>query len=321
MKPLVSVIVPVYNVEKYLDKCIESIVKQTYENLEIILVDDGSPDGCPQICDKWAVADERIKAVHKKNGGVSSARNAGLHIATGKYVGFVDGDDFIQKNMFEYLMTAIRSDRSQMSVCGYRLSGRTFCSDENQVLTKHEAVSVLFNIKDRPDFEGFVWNKLYVLDIIRKNKLDFSEDLSMCEDTLFNFNYLNHIESVSVISFCGYEYTFRKDSVMRLKPLENDFRMIGLIEYFLDKTDQGDIKDNVIRWAFKYWIKAADNYFVFKKGKEYCDKSISAIKSNKKFILNDPYFTRVEKLFTILVCDVQCVYRLYKKTKYLKKNN
>ena len=91
----ISVIVPVYNVEKYLDRCVESIVNQTYKNLEIILVDDGSSDNCPQLCDEWTQRDERIKAVHKQNGGLADARNAGLEIAAGDYVGFIDADDYI----------------------------------------------------------------------------------------------------------------------------------------------------------------------------------------------------------------------------------
>ena len=95
MNPLISVIVPIYNVEKYLARCVDSIVNQTYKNLEIILVDDGSPDSCPDICDVWKEKDDRIKVIHKKNGGLSDARNAGLDIAQGEYVAFVDSDDFI----------------------------------------------------------------------------------------------------------------------------------------------------------------------------------------------------------------------------------
>ena len=103
-KEKISIIVPIYNVEKYLDRCIESIVGQTYKNLEIILIDDGSPDNCPQMCDEWAKKDDRIKVVHKENGGVSLARNKGMDIATGTYIGFVDSDDYIDKNMYEKLM-------------------------------------------------------------------------------------------------------------------------------------------------------------------------------------------------------------------------
>ena len=100
----ISVVVPVYNVEEYLDQCVESLVGQTYKNLEVILVDDGSPDNCPAMCDEWAERDNRIKVIHKENGGVSSARNAALDIASGDYIGFVDSDDWIEPDMYEILI-------------------------------------------------------------------------------------------------------------------------------------------------------------------------------------------------------------------------
>ena len=105
---LISVIVPVYKVEPYLDKCVRSIVEQTYQNLEIILVDDGSPDNCGAICDAWAEKDSRIKVIHKENGGLSDARNAGMDVATGQWIAFVDSDDWIAEEMYESLLNAAK---------------------------------------------------------------------------------------------------------------------------------------------------------------------------------------------------------------------
>ena len=102
--PLISVIVPIYNVEKYLDRCVDSIINQTYKNLEIILVDDGSPDNCPQMCDDYAKKDSRIKVVHKENGGLSDARNVGMEVATGEYVSFIDSDDYISLDCYETVL-------------------------------------------------------------------------------------------------------------------------------------------------------------------------------------------------------------------------
>lgn len=107
-KPLISVIVPIYNVESYLNRCVESIVNQTYQNLEIILVDDGSPDNCPQICDDWARKDSRIKVIHKENGGLSDARNAGMNIATGEYISFIDSDDYVALDFCETMLLVIK---------------------------------------------------------------------------------------------------------------------------------------------------------------------------------------------------------------------
>ena len=122
---LISVIVPIYKVEKYLNNCIESIVCQTYKNLEIILVDDGSPDKCPQICDEWKKKDNRIKVIHKKNGGLSDARNAGIDIASGEYYAFIDSDDKIMPRMIEMLYNAVLINGSKLSVCNL------ICTDEN----------------------------------------------------------------------------------------------------------------------------------------------------------------------------------------------
>lgn len=108
MEELISVIVPIYKVEAYLERCIRSIVNQTYKNLEIILVDDGSPDSCPDICDVWKEKDDRIKVIHKKNGGLSDARNAGMQIMTGTYISYIDSDDWVANDMYEKMMYAIK---------------------------------------------------------------------------------------------------------------------------------------------------------------------------------------------------------------------
>ena len=114
MNDLVSIIIPVYNVEKHLDRCVESVVNQTYKNLEIILVDDGSPDNCPQMCDEWANKDTRIRVIHKENGGLSSARNAGLDIMNGKYVYFIDSDDYISDKTIELLYNGMNENNADM---------------------------------------------------------------------------------------------------------------------------------------------------------------------------------------------------------------
>ena len=116
-KPLLSIIVPVYNVEKYIERCIKSILNQSFTNFELILVDDGSPDNCGKICDEYKKKDSRIKVIHKKNGGLSDARNAGLNIATGKYIGFVDSDDIIHPQMYEKLFNCINKYNSDIVQC------------------------------------------------------------------------------------------------------------------------------------------------------------------------------------------------------------
>ena len=120
MTDLVTVIVPVYNTEKYIKKCVDSILGQTYTELEVILVDDGSTDSCPRICDSYAERDSRVRVIHKENGGLSDARNAALDIVSGSYVTFVDGDDYIEKNYVEYLYSLIKKYGADMSICSYK---------------------------------------------------------------------------------------------------------------------------------------------------------------------------------------------------------
>ena len=129
--PLVSIIIPIYNVENYLEQCIISVVHQTYKNLEIILVNDGSPDNSGKICDDFALMDKRIKVIHKMNGGLSSARNAGIDIAKGEYLGFVDSDDTIEPFMYEKLMTAIKRDGIDLAVCAINYVERYDALEEN----------------------------------------------------------------------------------------------------------------------------------------------------------------------------------------------
>lgn len=119
--PLISVIIPVYKVEKYIVKCVESILAQTYRNLEIILVDDGSPDNCPGICDEFAALDTRVRVIHKDNSGVSDARNIGLNVAKGEYIGFIDSDDWIAPNMYETLLASIIKYDADIAVCDYQI--------------------------------------------------------------------------------------------------------------------------------------------------------------------------------------------------------
>ncbi len=163
---MISVIIPVYNVEKYLVKCIESVIKQTYKDLEIILVDDGSIDGSGRICDQYAKYDERIVVIHKQNGGLSSARNAGLEVAKGDYIGFVDSDDFIAENMYEYLYNIISDRNVDMAICGFKVVQENDYNSEDvdndleliQVLQGEDTYNLVTKLRTE---DIVVWNKLY----------------------------------------------------------------------------------------------------------------------------------------------------------------
>ena len=186
---LISVIVPVFMVEPYLDDCIQSIADQTYRDLEIILVDDGSPDQCPQICDKWAGKDPRITVIHKENGGVSSARNAGIERARGKYVVFIDSDDLLSPLYIEYLYRALCDTGADISECRYtkrpdlleRPSAGTVMAEP--VLQTAEEALRIWSRPDVAELNLVVWNKMYRSELVRD--VCFSEEFNGPEDVLF----------------------------------------------------------------------------------------------------------------------------------------
>lgn len=167
-KDLISVIVPVYNVEKYLEKCVQSIINQTYENLEIILVDDGATDNSGKICDEFAKKDSRIKVIHKENGGLSDARNFGLDIATGKYISFIDSDDFVNKRLFEILHKEIIKNDYDIAFCDYFKFFENDNVDEEisnsyKILehTKYSILNLYYDIGHKHEKAVVAWGKLY----------------------------------------------------------------------------------------------------------------------------------------------------------------
>ena len=160
---LISVIVPIYGVEKYLNKCVESLIGQTYKVLEIILVDDGSKDNCPTLCDEWAKKDSRIKVVHKENGGLSDARNAGLPYATGEYISFIDSDDYIEPTFYERLFAAIEEAGAEIAECGTRYVDE--CGNELKIRQSQDGcfdtLTALKMLIQEKGLYQTVWNKLY----------------------------------------------------------------------------------------------------------------------------------------------------------------
>lgn len=217
MNELISVIVPIYNVEKYLPKCIESIQRQTYQNLEIILVDDGSCDRCPGICDKFAKDDSRIKVIHKKNGGLSDARNMGIEVANGKYLAFVDSDDYISQDMIKKLYCAIIRDNSDMAICNIEYI------DENNNPLNSNAIHVLDMTVEELGFwtklyEGYytycvvAWNKLYSKNLFVNTRYDVGK---LHEDEFIIHKLVSKCKKISFLSEKLYYYLQREQSITR----------------------------------------------------------------------------------------------------------
>lgn len=215
-QPLVSVIVPIYKVEPYLRRCLDSIVKQTYTNLEIILVDDGSPDGCPQICDEYAAKDKRIVVIHKENGGLSDARNAGLDICKGEYISFIDSDDWVANIYIEAMLKATITNNAEMVVGNFIRANQTYSLQiSNYSLANVETLSPIQAVKKlwSPEYVIFVtaWAKLAKRNLykdIRFPKGYIHED----EYTAYKLLYLS--QKTIFLDIPLYCYYQRDDSIM-----------------------------------------------------------------------------------------------------------
>lgn len=219
---MVSVIIPAYNMEKYLGKSLDSVIAQTYKNLEVIIVDDGSMDTTLEIAQRYAMADKRIKVYHKENGGVSSARNHGIEQATGEYIFFFDPDDLMEVYCIEVLVRAMEDAGADMVSCQYsrwddagtRLEDYGFIVGERVFSSEKDRISFL--IKELLDYHvGFeVWDKLFKTDIIKEKNVRFPDKCRIGEDLAFNIKYLMHVSKMNNVADRCIRYTIRNDSAM-----------------------------------------------------------------------------------------------------------
>ena len=245
-KELISIIVPVYKVEEYLSRCVDSIRKQTYQNLEIILVDDGSPDNCPHICDTYSKIDKRIKVIHKANGGLSSARNAGIDIAKGIYIGFVDSDDYIESTMFERLHEGAVKYGCDIAICnhfvekGDKLLMEMPPVDKECVYQPKEAVKLLIDDKV---IRSYAWDKLYKIELFHGIRYPNGRNYEDIATTYLLFDKANKICQVQEL---GYYYQIHENSIScnntKSKWHKNCRDMVASMYerylYFSDKNDR-----------------------------------------------------------------------------------
>lgn len=284
-EPLISIIVPIYKVEKYLKECVDSILAQTYQNFELILVDDGSPDSCPAMCDEFAKRDSRVVVIHKENGGLSDARNAGLDIARGKYICFVDSDDYIAPTMYEVLMKRIVSDKSDLAVCEYV---RVYDSGEqlknkkwhqkahNKCYTSNEFIADLF-IHNSGAYVVAV-NKLYHKNIFRKLRFPVGKQH---EDEFIIHHVIAQCKKISYIEDDLYYYRQREGSIIskgfNVKSLDYGDALIDRYHFTKRNKYKEWKNDTVCRLSsqLEKWNKyAKDNIEIRKKYNELRKKSL-----------------------------------------------
>ncbi|WP_350288808.1 glycosyltransferase family 2 protein [uncultured Croceitalea sp.] len=262
--PIVSVIVPIYGIEAYLPKCIDSLLDQSFSNFELILVDDGSPDNCSKICDNYAKRDTRIKVIHKENGGLLSARKAGLEAAKGKYVSYVDGDDWVDRYYLDILIKLAEVNSSDLVVTGHfrEFDGKietikphytgTFNEDEirSSILPK-----VIYNGRFcEHEISTYVWNKLFKKDLLIQVLFDIPNEIIMGEDAAITYAYLALSKKLTISKIPLYYYRQRHDSIV--KSIENpkmEYYRLGLLMKFL-KTRLTSVlnEDNLNRQLLYY---------------------------------------------------------------------
>lgn len=318
MDKLISVIVPIYNVEKYLTKCIESIINQTYENLEIILVDDGSPDNCPIICDEYAKRDSRVKVIHKKNGGLSDARNAGLDIATGEYIMFIDSDDFVEIDMMESMMNNMIDNNVDLVVCNikyiYDNSEKVKYNQKDKVLDKYEAMQEY--IKDGI-VQAVAWNKLYKRNLINGMRYKVGK---INEDEFFTYKIVDRINKIYYNSKPFYNYVQRNTSIMglysikRLDAVEASYERLNFIKERYPELYVEEKKNFINLCIFNYeMILKNINIDYDKNGRNILKDYIKKIRFKNKelstYCLKDKIKIIMSKISLNYCCRILMIFR------------
>lgn len=311
-KALITVIVPVYNVEKYLDNCVNSLVNQTYKNLEIILVDDGSSDNSPQICDKWKQLDGRIKVIHKENGGASSARNAGLDAAVGDYIGFVDSDDYIDFDMYEIMLKQIMDNHADAASCAI------VRENPDGSVEMWGSKQARLNILDNTSLLQLVGAAEGILPVSPCNKLfskkvisDIRFDLRFkyAEDVLFNFQVSENIKTMVVQNVARYHYVSNETSVSHRSFDKHRFDEHKVMDIIFDMTKK---KPEI----YKYCVKG-DVLKSFRTIKQMMSADNETDKfwtirnriiKNRKEIFKSDIYSKETKLKTLLLWLMPHVY-------------
>lgn len=323
---LISIIVPIYKVEKYLSRCINSIVNQTYKEIEILLIDDGSPDRCPQICDEWAKKDKRIRVIHKQNGGLSDARNIGIEASTGEWIMFIDSDDYIDLFMCEKLLKTAKSSNADIVVCNFIIAypdnqkmNKFLISSFPQTYTPKEMVIKYFTRCVNPA----VWNRIYrryLFFLPERIRFPYGR---LHEDAFITYQLFYYSKSTTVINDYLYYYWQRKGSICNdLKPKNIEDSLAFVSEYI--KWSKTHIPDLL---PVTYYAKGRlylDLFFMCHTNK-LLDIDGKYRKTIKKYFIenmwnlyNNPYASRKERLKFFLMgvgilLPVVKVYKMVKK--------
>lgn len=309
-----SVIVPIYNVEEYLDECIKSIVNQTYKNLEIILVDDGSPDHCPELCDIWAEKDNRIKVIHKENGGVSSARNAGLDAAAGDFIAFVDSDDYLDSDMYEIMLSQMREHNTDMAQCGIV---RENADGSVEVWDSFKApIVVMDNMQllcSVGEAAGILpvspCNKIFKAEVI--SGIRYDESLKYAEDTLFNFAAARNINKAVIQNVPRYHYVNNSDSASHQEFSSSRFDEHKVMDIIFDMAANDN---HVLQYCIKGDVLKSFRTIRQMIASNSCTDQFGIIRQriirHSKAIFHSGLYSKATKLKTLLLWLMPGIYKI-----------
>ena len=307
---LVSIVIPVYNVEDFVERCLSSVYLQSYNNIEIIVVDDGSTDGSGAICDDFAKGKKNIRVFHNKNKGLSFARNFGIKKAKGELIALVDSDDFVKNNFVEKMVESLVRDNSNLVICGFDQE-----KPERGILSGREATIKL--LVKQENLEVVAWNKIYEKDLFVENDIWYPVG-KKSEDSLTTYKLLSRAKKVSYVPDILYMYTKRSDSIMSTIKIEERLTMRECaaresIEFFA--------KDEELKDAAKIALLTAKFAFIDasiekKINKKFYEKNIGWVRENMKEYKNNKYLTQKLRLYLCLVRIFDGVgYKLFRKIK------
>jgi exopolysaccharide biosynthesis predicted pyruvyltransferase EpsI/glycosyltransferase involved in cell wall biosynthesis len=310
----ITIIIPVYRVEAFLRKCIESVIEQTYDHLEIILVDDGSPDNCPSICDEYARLDQRIKVIHQKNGGISAARNAGIELASGDYIAFVDSDDWVERDMYEVLYEKARALDADITICGYYIVKENKISlscviEEDIVYSMEEALGEL--LQDTK-VRNYLWNKLYKRDLFTRIRFPVA---AAYEDMAAMYQLFVLANRIALIDEYKYYYSYRKEGLSKQSAFRYGYDLFKAARDRYDdlRTVLPKYENEMLQYAVAFALSAYNKSLKEKlsnqeKGKR--DEILNFIQEYNKELTNHHHLSKVNKVSVRLIGKYGRIYRV-----------
>ncbi len=314
----VSIVVPIYNVEKYLNKCIDSIISQTYSNLEIILVDDESPDSCPTICEEYKKKDKRVKVIHQKNMGLSGARNTGIEMATGEYIMFQDSDDTIDSKCVETLYKLVKKDNTSISICGrlYEFeNGEKKCKYSDDFTKKYDLESAIEEMNSFYYFDMSACGKLFNKQLFNDIRFPVGK---LSEDYFIMYKLFLKSGYVSYTTKPMYNYLQRQNSISKNKKVNTQF-IDAAYEQMVDLENYSEEMKKIVHTAYaSAYLTVIDTYInqKMKCPKKLLKEAKNVIKQNKSIIKNNKKLSRAKKiqfnLFNINYYLYRFIFKIYR---------